>query len=175
MSGRIIPKSSVQSNFSVDITPTYAIPFGDLKDIYNNGYGGLITINQKLKSSAIIFIEGGYVSFKGKPINISIKNLPKYSITPPSLVHIPINFGVKYYEENFYYGVGVGVGMTKLEGSDIQPTTKLMLNPMVGYDFGPLMIGINYSVTTTETSANKYLGLRLTLKLSKLDESVNKN
>jgi hypothetical protein len=46
-----------------------------------------------------------------------------------------------------------------------------MINPIVGYDFGPITLGINYSITATEKEAgitrntNKYLGVRLSLKL----------
>jgi hypothetical protein len=69
--GRFISKSGPIPNLYVEITPTYTFHTGDLSDIYNNGYGGLFSINHRLKSSEIIFVELGYVSFKGKQINVN--------------------------------------------------------------------------------------------------------
>jgi hypothetical protein len=74
ISGRLISNNSSKPNSYVEITPTYTFPTGDLSDIYNNGYGGLLSINLRLKSSVVIFVEGGYVNFKGKQINVNIKN-----------------------------------------------------------------------------------------------------
>jgi hypothetical protein len=171
-SGRLISKNGTSSNLYVEITPTYTFPTGDLSDIYNNGYGGLFSINHRLKSSAVIFVEGGYVSFKGKQINVNIKNssnktVSTNSFTPPSFIHIPISFGVKYYEGNFIWGIGIGTGISKLDVVDMESSTKLMINPIVGYDFGAVILGANYSITTTDVGAtNKYLGVRLSLKLN---------
>ena len=165
-------KSITNSDFFVEVTPTYAFPNGDLSEIYNNGYGGLMSLNHKLKSSAIIFVEGGYVNFKGKQININIKNssnktVSTNSITPPSFIHIPVTFGVKYYEENFIYGIGIGTGISRLEGVDMESSIKLMFNPMVGYNFGKIILGANYSITTTDIEkTNRYLGIRLSFKIS---------
>ena len=171
-SGRHLSKSITNSDFFVEVTPTYAFPNGDLSEIYNNGYGGLMSLNHKLKSSAIIFVEGGYVNFKGKQININIKNssnktVRTNSITPPSFIHIPVTFGVKYYEENFIYGIGIGTGISRLEGVDMESSIKLMFNPMVGYNFGKIILGANYSITTTDIEkTNRYLGIRLSFKIS---------
>lgn len=171
-SGRHLSKSITNSDFFVEVTPTYAFPNGDLSEIYNNGYGGLMSLNHKLKSSAIIFVEGGYVNFKGKQININIKNssnktVSTNSITPPSFIHIPVTFGVKYYEENFIYGIGIGTGISRLEGVDMESSIKLMFNPMVGYNFGKIILGANYSITTTDIEkTNRYLGIRLSFKIS---------
>ena len=162
--GRFISKSAPNPNLYVEITPTYAFHTGDLSDIYNNGYGGLFSINHRLKSSEIIFVELVYVSFKGKQINVN------YTFTLPSFIHIPKKIGVKHYKKNFIWGIGVGTGISKLDGVN-ESTTKLMINPIVGYDFGPIILGVNYSITATEKEAgitrntNKYLGVRLSLKL----------
>ena len=46
-----------------------------------------------------------------------------------------------------------------------------MINPIFGYDFGPIILGVNYSITATEKEAgithktNKYLGVRFSMKL----------
>ncbi len=74
--------------------------------------------------------------------------------------------GVKYYEENFIWGIGIGTGISKLDGVDMESSTKLMINPIVGYDFGSVILGVNYSITTTDIeTTNKYLGMRLSIKL----------
>ena len=173
-SGRKTITPLTNSDFHLEITPTYTFPTGKLSDVYNNGYGGLISLNQKLKSGVILFVEGGYVKFIGKEINIRVTTTSKNttttntsSFTPPSFIHIPISGGFKYYENNFIIGVGIGTGISKLEGVDMENSTKLMINPMAGYDFGKVILGANYSITTIgDGNTNKYIGVRLSIKIT---------
>lgn len=44
--GKLLTKLLSNSDFYFEITPTYTFPTGKLSDIYNNGYGGLITLNK---------------------------------------------------------------------------------------------------------------------------------
>jgi hypothetical protein len=163
--GKFSTKSLSNSEDYLEITPTYTFPTGKLSDIYNNGYGGLITLNIKLNSGVILFVEGGYVSFIGKEINI--RNIPSFK--PASFIHIPVSAGFKHYEGRFIIGFGIGTGTSKLEGVDMENSTKLMLNPMAGYDFGKIILGANYSITSIgdigDRNTNKYLGVRLSFKL----------
>ena len=173
-SGRQISNSVTNSDFHLEITPTYTFPTGKLSDIYNNGYGGLISLNQKLNSGLILFVEGGYVNFIGKEINIRVTSTIKNktttsntSFTPPSFIHIPVSAGFKYYEDKFIIGFGIGTGISKLKGVDMESSTKLMINPMAGYDFGKVILGANYSITTIgDGNTNKYIGVRLSIKIS---------
>ena len=173
-SGRKTTTPVTNSDFHLEITPTYTFPTGKLSDVYNNGYGGLISLNQKLNSGVILFVEGGYVNFVGKQINIRVTTTSRNtsttstsSFTPPSFIHIPISAGFKYYEDNFIIGVGIGTGISKLEGVDMENSTKLMINPIVGYDFGKVILGANYSITTIDNgNTNKYIGIRLSIKIS---------
>ena len=173
-SGRIISNTVANPDFYLEVIPTYTFPTGKLSEVYNNGYGGLISLNQKLKSGVILFVEGGYVNFIGKEINISVSSTIKNktttsiaSFTPPTFIHIPISAGFKYYEDKFIIGVGIGTGISKLKGVDMESSTKLMINPMVGYDFGKVILGANYSITTLDDgNTNKYLGIRLSIKIS---------
>lgn len=173
-SGRKTTTPVINSDFHLEITPTYTFPTGKLSEVYNNGYGGLISLNQKLNSGLILFVEGGYVNFIGKEINIrvtsTIKNKTTTSntyFTPPSFIHIPVSAGFKYYEDKFIIGVGIGTGISKLKDVDIESSTKLMINPMAGYDFGKVILGANYSITTIgDGNTNKYIGVRLSIKIS---------
>jgi hypothetical protein len=173
-SGRQISNSVTNSDFYLELTPTYTFPTGKLSDIYNNGYGGLVSLNQKLNSGVILFVEGGYVNFIGKEINIRVTSTIKNktttsntSFTPPSFIHIPVSAGFKYYEDKFIIGVGIGTGISKLKGVDMESSTKLMINPMAGYDFGKVILGANYSITTIgDGNTNKYIGVRLSIKIS---------
>jgi hypothetical protein len=173
-SGRSFSNSVTNSDFYLEVTPTYTFPTGKLSDIYNNGYGGLISLNQKLKSGVILFVEGGYVNFIGKEINIRVTSTIKNktttsntSFTPPSFIHIPVSAGFKYYEDKFIIGVGIGTGISKLKDVDMESSTKLMINPMAGYDFGKVILGANYSITTIgDGNTNKYIGVRLSIKIS---------
>lgn len=173
-SGRQISNSVTNSDFHLEITPTYTFPTGKLSDIYNNGYGGLISLNQKLNSGLILFVEGGYVNFIGKEINIRVTSIIKNktttsntSFTPPSFIHIPVSAGFKYYEDKFIIGVGIGTGISKLKDVDMESSTKLMINPMAGYDFGKVILGANYSITTIgDGNTNKYIGVRLSIKIT---------
>jgi hypothetical protein len=163
--GKFSTKSLSNSDFYLEITPTYTFPTGKLSDIYNNGYGGLISLNKNLNSGVILFVEGGYVSFVGKEINI--RNIPSFK--PPSFIHIPVSAGFKAYEGKFIIGFGIGTGISKLKGVDMESSTKLMINPMLGYDFGKIILGANYSITNIgdigDRNTNKYLGVRLSIKL----------
>ena len=173
-SGRQTSNSVTNSDFFLEVTPTYTFPTGKLSEVYNNGYGGLISLNQKLNSGVILFVEGGYVNFIGKEINIrvtsTIKNkttMSNTSFTPPSFIHIPVSAGFKYYEDKFIIGVGIGTGISKLKDVDMESSTKLMINPMAGYDFGKVILGANYSITTIgDGNTNKYIGVRLSIKIS---------
>lgn len=173
-SGRKTTTPVTNSDFHLEITPTYTFPTGKLSEVYNNGYGGLISLNQKLNSGLILFVEGGYVNFIGKEINIrvtsTIKNKTTTSNTsfkPPSFIHIPVSAGFKYYEDKFIIGVGIGTGISKLKDVDMESSTKLMINPMAGYDFGKVILGANYSITTIgDGNTNKYVGVRLSIKIS---------
>ena len=173
-SGRKLTTPATNSDFHLEITPTYTFPTGKLSDVYNNGYGGLVSLNQKLSSGVILFVEGGYVKFIGKEINIKVTTTSKNktttsntSFTPPSFIHIPISAGFKYYEDNFIIGVGIGTGISKLKDVDMESSTKLMINPMAGYDFGKVILGANYSITTVDNgNTNKYIGVRLTIKIT---------
>lgn len=172
--GRKLTTPATNSDFHLELTPTYTFPTGKLSDVYNNGYGGLVSLNQKLSSGVILFVEGGYVKFIGKEINIKVTTTSKNktttsntSFTPPSFIHIPISAGFKYYEDNFIIGVGIGTGISKLEGVDMENSIKLMINPIVGYDFGKVILGANYSITTVDNgNTNKYIGVRLTIKIT---------
>ena len=173
-SGRKTTTPVTNSDFHLEITPTYTFPTGNLSDVYNNGYGGLISLNQKLNSGVILFVEGGYVNFIGKEINIRVTSTIKNktttsntSFTPPSFIHIPVSAGFKYYEDKFIIGVGIGTGISKLKDVDMESSTKLMINPMAGYDFGKVILGANYSITTIgDGNTNKYIGVRLSIKIS---------
>ena len=173
-SGRKTTTPVTNSDFHLEITPTYTFPTGKLSDVYNNGYGGLISLNQKLNSGVILFVEGGYVNFIGKEINIRVTSTIKNktttsntSFTPPSFIHIPVSAGFKYYEDKFIIGVGIGTGISKLKDVDMESSTKLMINPMAGYDFGKVILGANYSITTIgDGNTNKYIGVRLSIKIS---------
>lgn len=173
-SGRQTSNTVTNSDFFLEVTPTYTFPTGKLSEVYNNGYGGLISLNQKLNSGLILFVEGGYVNFIGKEINIRVTSTIKNktttsntSFTPPSFIHIPVSAGFKYYEDKFIIGVGIGTGISKLKDVDMESSTKLMINPMVGYDFGKVILGANYSITTIgDGNTNKYIGVRLSIKIS---------
>lgn len=173
-SGRKTTTPVTNSDFHLEITPTYTFPTGKLSEVYNNGYGGLISLNQKLNSGLILFVEGGYINFIGKEINIRVTSTIKNktttsntSFTPPSFIHIPVSAGFKYYEDKFIIGVGIGTGISKLKDVDMESSTKLMINPMAGYDFGKVILGANYSITTIgDGNTNKYIGVRLSIKLS---------
>ena len=173
-SGRQTSNTVTNSDFFLEVTPTYTFPTGKLSEVYNNGYGGLISLNQKLESGVILFVEGGYVNFVGKEINIRVTSTIKNktttsntSFTPPSFIHIPVSAGFKYYEDKFIIGVGIGTGISKLKDVDMESSTKLMINPMAGYDFGKVILGANYSITTIgDGNTNKYLGVRLSIKIS---------
>ncbi len=172
--GRQISNTITNSDFFLEVTPTYTFPTGKLSEVYNNGYGGLISLNQKLNSGLILFVEGGYVNFIGKEINIRVTSTVKNktttsntSFTPPSFIHIPVSAGFKYYEDKFIIGVGIGTGISKLKDVDMESSTKLMINPMAGYDFGKVILGANYSITTIgDGNTNKYIGVRLSIKIS---------
>ena len=173
-SGRQTSNSVTNSDFFLEVIPTYAFSTGKLSEVYNNGYGGLISLNQKLNSGLILFVEGGYVNFIGKEINIRVTSTVKNktttsntSFTPPSFIHIPVSAGFKYYEDKFIIGVGIGTGISKLKDVDMESSTKLMINPMAGYDFGKVILGANYSITTIgDGNTNKYIGVRLSIKIS---------
>ena len=173
-SGRKTTTPVTNSEFFLEVTPTYTFPTGKLSEVYNNGYGGLISLNQKLNSGLILFVEGGYVNFIGKEINIRVTSTIKNktttsntSFTPPSFIHIPVSAGFKYYEDKFIIGVGIGTGISKLKDVDMGSSTKLMINPMAGYDFGKVILGANYSITTIgDGNTNKYIGDRLSIKIS---------
>ena len=173
-SGRKTTTPVTNSEFFLEVTPTYTFPTGKLSEVYNNGYGGLISLNQKLNSGLILFVEGGYVNFIGKEINIRVTSTIKNknttsntSFTPPSFIHIPVSAGFKYYEDKFIIGVGIGTGISKLKDVDMESSTKLMINPMAGYDFGKVILGANYSITTIgDGNTNKYIGVRLSIKIS---------
>ena len=173
-SGRQTSNSVTNSDFFLEVIPTYTFPTGKLSEVYNNGYGGLISLNQKLNSGLILFVEGGYVNFIGKEINIRVTSTIRNktttsntSFTPPSFIHIPVSAGFKYYEDKFIIGVGIGTGISKLKDVDMESSTKLMINPMVGYDFGKVILGANYSITTIgDGNTNKYIGVRLSIKIS---------
>lgn len=173
-SGRKTTTHVTNSDFHIEITPTYTFPIGKLSEVYNNGYGGLISLNQKLNSGLILFVEGGYINFIGKEINIRVTSTIKNktttsntSFTPPSFIHIPVSAGFKYYEDKFIIGVGIGTGISKLKDVDMESSTKLMINPMAGYDFGKVILGANYSITTIgDGNTNKYIGVRLSIKIS---------
>ena len=172
--GRQTSNTITNSDFFLEVTPTYTFPTGKLSEVYNNGYGGLISLNQKLNSGLILFVEGGYVNFIGKEINIRVTSTIKNktttsntSFTPPSFIHIPVSAGFKYYEDKFIIGVGIGTGISKLKDVDMESSTKLMINPMAGYDFGKVILGANYSITTIgDGNTNKYIGVRLSIKIS---------
>ncbi len=173
-SGRQTSNTVTNADFFLEVTPTYTFPTGKLSEVYNNGYGGLISLNQKLNSGLILFVEGGYVNFIGKEINIRVTSTIKNktttsntSFTPPSFIHIPVSAGFKYYEDKFIIGVGIGTGISKLKDVDMESSTKLMINPMAGYDFGKVILGANYSITTIgDGNTNKYIGVRLSIKIS---------
>lgn len=170
MKGVEFSKGNPISDFSIDLSPTLLLPSYYMRDVYKNGFGGVFTLNKSVSSRAVVFLESGLVNFKGIPMRISSKII----ITAPAYTLIPINLGFRYNLEKIFIGLGAGVGLTKLKNSNYGATGKFMINPMIGYDLGRFKISANYAIIDTELDENKFLGLRVSMRLVKLNNSVVK-
>jgi len=154
-------------DFSIDFEPLITKNTGDFSKIYNNGFGGLISLNKSINSNSIIYLQSGLINFNGIPIKIG----SNISITPQKLSIIPINLGFKYNIEKVYIGIGAGVGLTKVKNAS---TTNgdLMINPFIGYDFNKFKISFNYSVLKPDLNYFKFFSLKASFRLLNFNNST---
>lgn len=164
MNGRELSKGNRTNDFTIDLTPTFLLPSNNMRDVYKNGFGGIVTLNKSVSSRSVIFLESGLVNFKGNPMRIT----SKISITAPTYTLIPINLGFRYNLENIFIGLGAGIALTELKNSNYGTTGKFMINPMIGYELGKFKISANYAIIDTDLNENKFLGLRVSMRLVKL-------
>lgn len=174
LKGRVFieKKSSINNikslpDFSIDFEPLITKNTGDFSKIYNNGFGGLISLNKSISSNSIIFLQSGLINFNSLPFKIG----SKISIMPPKLSIIPINLGFKYNIEKVYIGISGGVGLNKVDNTSTT-NSDLMINPFVGYNFNKFKISINYSVLKPDSEYLKYFSLKASFRLLNFNNST---
>lgn len=162
-----ISEKKINSDFSIDIEPLFTVNTGDFSKIYNNGFGGLVSLNKSVSSNSVIFLESGLINFNGIPLKIGTN----ISITPQKLTIIPVNLGFKYNLEKVYVGVSAGVGLSKVKDAT-NTNGDLMINPFVGYEFNKFKISFNYSVLKPDLDYLKYFSLKASFRLINLNNST---
>lgn len=169
-----------ESRFSANAE--LGLPMGDFGDAVGVGFGVTLGYEIPVGDNLGVFAQAGWMTFSAKDITIDLGPFGSTTVEGVSLTAIPIQVGAKYYftenQEGFYAGALTGVHLFSSEGSD--GTTDFGVAPLVGYMVGEnIDISVRYQLlfhsedvttvnpvtftttTTSESTTNSYLGLRI--------------
>ena len=145
------------------LAPVIAIPTGTLGLSNSTGFGATLTFEKEIDNQLNFFAETGFVSFGDKGIG--------------SVSHIPVQLGVKYYQENFFLGLGIGTSTYKygksgdeyFDETDKEASTGFAITPQLGYKMGKLDLNVSYSASSVGDPGDKqpynYLAIKAMFKI----------
>ncbi len=145
------------------LAPVIAIPTGTLGLFNSTGFGATLTFEKEIDSKLNFFAETGFISFGDKGLG--------------SASHIPVQLGVKYYQENFFLGLGIGTSTYKygksgdeyFDETDKEASTGFAITPQLGYKMGKLDLNVSYSASSVGDPGDKqpynYLAIKAMFKI----------
>jgi hypothetical protein len=145
------------------LAPVIAIPTGTLGLFNSTGFGATLTFEKEIDSKLNFFAETGFISFGNKGLG--------------SASHIPVQLGVKYYQENFFLGLGIGTSTYKygksgdeyFDETDKEASTGFAITPQLGYKMGKLDLNVSYSASSVGDPGDKqpynYLAIKAMFKI----------
>lgn len=146
------------------LAPVIAIPTGTLGLSNSTGFGATLTFEKEIDSKLNFFAETGFISFGDKGFG--------------SASHIPVQLGVKYYQENFFLGLGIGTSTYKygksgndefFDVTDKEASTGFAITPQLGYKMGKLDLNVSYSASSVGDPGDKqpynYLAIKAMFKI----------
>jgi len=145
------------------LAPVIAIPTGTLGLFNSTGFGATLTFEKEIDSKLNFFAETGFISFGNKGLG--------------SASHIPVQLGVKYYQENFFLGLGIGTSTYKygksgdeyFDETDKEASTGFASTPQLGYKMGILDLNVSYSASSVGDPGDKqpynYLAIKAMFKI----------
>ena len=145
------------------LAPVIAIPTGTLGLFNSTGFGATLTFEKEIDSKLNFFAETGFISFGDKGLG--------------SVSHIPVQLGVKYYQENFFLGLGIGTSTYKygksgdeyFDETDKEASTGFAITPQLGYKMGKLDLNVSYSASSVGDPGDKqpynYLAIKAMFKI----------
>jgi hypothetical protein len=145
------------------LAPVIAIPTGTLGLFNSTGFGATLTFEKGIDSKLNFFAETGFISFGNKGLG--------------SASHIPVQLGVKYYQENFFLGLGIGTSTYKygksgdeyFDETDKEASTGFAITPQLGYKMGKLDLNVSYSASSVGDPGDKqpynYLAIKAMFKI----------
>jgi len=145
------------------LAPVIAIPTGTLGLFNSTGFGATLTFEKEIDSKLNFFAETGFISFGDKGVG--------------SASHIPVQLGVKYYQENFFLGLGIGTSTYKygksgdeyFDETDKEASTGFAITPQLGYKMGKLDLNVSYSASSVGDPGDKqpynYLAIKAMFKI----------
>lgn len=147
------------------ISPAIAIPTGTLGILNSTGFGATINYDKEIDSKMNFFAETGFISFGDKGLG--------------AVSHIPVQVGIKYYQDNFFVGLGIGTSTFKYGtaknsyndyiDTDKEAMTGFAITPQLGYKMGKFDLNVIYSSSKVGDSGDKqpynYLAIKALFNL----------
>lgn len=144
--------TSASSPWKLSLGLEAGIPTGNATDISNFEIGGTGRLQYNTSATFAVMLTSGYYNMIGKSVAGSS------SVKYPSLGMVPVKVGVKYYAApSFYIDGEAGFGFD----TSYENHTKLIVSPGIGYEGGPVDIGLRYENYSGNNNSFGLVGLRV--------------
>jgi len=164
--------TTTSSGLKIGIGADFALPTGDMNDLYKAGFGGTIQFQMPIVQQLDFVASAGFLSFKGddkRPILIGdvFREVPTLSV-------IPVKAGLRYFLLDYLY-VGAEAGAAFNVSSDKRvrrpfdddSSASFIYTPHIGVDFpvadkGSIDVSARYeSWKASDEPTNRFAALRV--------------
>lgn len=156
-----VSAQSQQTALKLSVGPEFALPVGDLSDVYNLGLGASIQGELNVAKSLNLTASAGYLSFGYKK---EFKDLLEaIGLEAKRDGGIPVKAGAKYYFGEIFYGAAeVGAAFSTTKGGK----TAFAYAPGIGGAFkvsdkSSIDLGVRYESWSRSGGTSSFLGLRV--------------
>ncbi|HVS95511.1 MAG TPA: hypothetical protein VHE54_03465 [Puia sp.] len=142
----------VQGDFTFGAGINVGLPTGDFGTINSFGIGAQLQGEYAFSNQLSAVATTGYTDFFGKTFNTGFG-----SFKAPSLGHIPILVGARFYPaEQIFLGAQIGYGLYTGGGSS---SSGFEYRPQVGYNADQFQVILSYDATSVTGGTFGYMGL----------------
>lgn len=134
--------------FHFGVGPAFSLPLSELKTGTSYGIGVDVQPSYAFTENLEGFLQAGVHVFKSKTAYDNADNL----------LHVPVLIGARFKAAGFFAGAGVGYGLWAASG---ESSKGFSYSPQIGYDFGKMEVGANYTSTSLTGGSLSYFGIKL--------------
>lgn len=171
---QILNKNLTQLNSYFSFGVSYEAFIDDVSNYWENGIGGFVRFEKDLKSNSSFLFDLGYISSKGKKINLDLKSLGfDLNLKSPNFALIPITIGRKIKTEYFGLALNVGAMNYAFESSN-KIISKFLFYPNINHRIDRIDLDIGDHITFSDSKAYHSISFGINYQLNNRNASNNK-